>query len=255
MSKHAVRDFWEEAPCGTREIDAAHDHETFAEVERQRDAREPFIARFARFEDARGKELLEVGVGAGTDHLRFARAGAHCTGVDLTDAAIEMTRSRLRAEGLHSNLQRADAESLPFPEERFDIVYSWGVIHHTPDTGRAAEEILRVLRPGGRFCVMVYNRESLLAWQAWVMYALLRRRPFRTIDEVIAGHVESKGTKAYSARGARELFQGAKAVHVQSVVTAYDMRIGRRRFLPQWTWRLVPARYGWFHVVSGFKQG
>jgi ubiquinone/menaquinone biosynthesis C-methylase UbiE len=248
--KEAVRDYWNASPCGTRDVGQTEaDHE----LERIRYEREPFIERFARFEDARARRLLEVGVGAGTDHLRFARAGAICTGIDLSEVSLQQTRTRVAAEGLTSDLQVADAENLPFPSGTFDVAYSWGVIHHTPDTRRAAQEILRVLRPGGRFCVMVYNRHSLLAAQAWLLYAALRGTPQRSLADVLAHHVESPGTKGYTSREARALFAGASAVHVETVVTAYDMRIGRRRFLPQWSWRAVPKRFGWFHVATGMK--
>ena len=251
--KDAVRRFWNEAPCGTRDVSEADERAKFAELERQRDEREPFIAQYARFDDAKGKRLLEVGVGAGTDHIRFARAGAICTGIDLSETSLETTRRRFQLEGRSSDLRVGDCESLPFADASFDLVYSWGVIHHTPDTPRAAREILRVLRSGGRFCVMIYNRHSLLATQAWLMYGALRGKPTRRFRDVLANHVESPGTKGYTTREATELFAGARDVRVETVVTAYDMRIGRRRFLPQWTWSLVPSRLGWFHVVSGTK--
>src|SRR5437667_9384529 len=166
--KEAVRRFWEASPCGTRDVPETEEVVRYRMLERLRDEREPFIARFARFEEARGKDVLEVGVGAGTDHVRFVRAGARCAGVDLTDAAIALTRRRLCLEGLDSDLRRCDAERLEFADGRFDLVYSWGVIHHTPCPERAAREILRVLRRGGRFCVMVYNRHSLVALQVWL---------------------------------------------------------------------------------------
>jgi ubiquinone/menaquinone biosynthesis C-methylase UbiE len=248
--KEQVKAFWDEAPCGTRELAAESEHARYEELERAREAREPFIARCARFADARGKRLLEVGVGAGTDHLRFARAGAVCTGIDLTEAAVGMTRRRLELEGLCSELQTADAEALPFPDSSFDLVYSWGVIHHSPDTQRAARELLRVLRSGGRLCVMVYNRHSLVAVQTWLAYAGLRGRLGRSLADVLAQHMESEGTQAFTAREAAALFAPAP-VQVETFVTAYDMRVGRRRFLPAWTHALVPARLGWFHVVSG----
>ncbi len=251
--KDAVRRYWDAAPCGTPDVASEEESRRFRELERIRYEREPFIERFARFDEARGRKLLEVGVGAGTDHLRFARAGAICTGVDLSEVSLETARRRLRTEGLSSDLRAADAEHLPFEDAMFDRVYSWGVIHHTPDTPRAAREILRVLRPGGRFCVMVYNRRSLLAAQAWLVFAALRGRPRRSVADVLASHVESPGTKAYSAREAAALFHGARDVRVDTVVTAYDMRLGRRRFLPRWTWRAVPQRLGWFHVVTGTR--
>src|SRR5207245_813091 len=112
--KSAVRDFWESAPCGTRDLSELDERRRYRELETLRYSREPFIRAFADFSSARWRDLLEVGVGAGTDHLCFARAGARCTGVDLTTAATEMTRRRLDLEGLSSNLLQADAEALPF---------------------------------------------------------------------------------------------------------------------------------------------
>jgi len=253
LQKDAVRSYWDAAPCGTADVADREERERDREIERIRYQREPFIEQFARFDDARNKRLLEVGVGAGTDHLRFARAGAVCTGVDLSAVSVENARRRLSVEGLASDLRVADAETLPFPDDSFDLVYSWGVIHHTPDTLRAAREILRVLRPGGRFCVMVYNRRSLVAVQAWLVYAALRGTPWRSFADVLAHHVESPGTKAYTAPEASALFDGAATKRVDSVVTPYDLRVGRRRFLPSWTSRTVPRRLGWFHVVSGTK--
>ncbi len=252
-TKDAVGAYWNAAPCGTRDASSVPVSEFSKELERQRDEREPFIARFANFEQARGKKLLEVGVGAGTDHLRFARVGAICTGVDLTPSAIELTRSRLQSEGLNSNLQVSDAETLPFDDGTFDIVYSWGVIHHTPNTPKAATEIVRVLRPGGRFCVMIYNRHSLVALQTWLVYAAAKGNLTRSFSDVLASHMESPGTKAYTVGESRALFRGVEDLRVETVVTPYDMRIGRRRFLPRATHNLVPARFGWFHVLQGTR--
>ena len=250
--KERVREFWDSAPCGTRDTEGLDEVDQHLELERMRDAREPFIPEFARFEEARGKEILEVGVGAGTDHLRFARSGAICSGVDLTQSAVDLTSRRLAREGLASQLRVADAETLPFEDDSFDVVYSWGVIHHTPDVPRAASEILRVLRRGGRFCVMVYNVRSLVALQTWTRFSLLKGTPSISFRQTIAENMESPGTRAYTAQEALELFSVA-SVKVETVITAYDLRIGRRFFLPKWTWNLVPSSLGWFHVVSGFK--
>jgi ubiquinone/menaquinone biosynthesis C-methylase UbiE len=251
LDKDAVRRYWDAAPCGTPDVATTEEARRFRELERIRYEREPFIERFARFADARGKKLLEVGVGAGTDHLQFVRAGAICTGVDLSQVSLETTKRRIAAEGLASDLRVSDAENLPFADGTFDLVYSWGVIHHTPDTPRAAREILRVLRPGGRFCVMVYNRHSLVALQAWLVYGALRGKPQRSFADVLAHHMESPGTKGYTAPEARALFESAGEVRVETVVTPYDLRVGRRRFLPSWTKRAVPNALGWFHVITG----
>jgi len=251
-AKADVKNYWEAAPCGTRDTLDVAEQEQHRELERMRDEREPFIGEFARFDETAGQRVLEVGVGAGTDHLRFARGGARLSGIDLTEAAIALTRRRLAMEGLGSDLRVGDAEKLPFDDGSFDIVYSWGVIHHTPDVQRAAREIVRVLRPGGRFCVMVYNRRSLVALQTWIRFAALRGRFRLGIRAAIANHMESPGTQAYSADEARALFP-VRDVRVDTRVTAYDLRLARRRFLPRWTWSLMPSSLGWFHVVSGTK--
>jgi hypothetical protein len=141
------RSFWESAPSGTRElVEEEGSASYFPRPEQERDRLEPFIASFARFDAWRGRRVLEVGFGAGTD-----------------------------------------------------FAYSWGVLHHTPDTARALGEVQRVLRPGGELCVMLYNRHSLVALQAWVLCGLLRRRPRRSLAAIIAAHVEGPGTRAYAA--------------------------------------------------------
>ena len=104
-------------------------------------------------------------------------AGAEATGVDLTEAAVEAVRERLALEGLEAELRVADAESLPFGDGEFDLVYSWGVIHHTPDTERALAEVRRVLRPGGEARIMLYSRRSWVALGVWLRYGVLRGRP------------------------------------------------------------------------------
>ena len=130
-------------------------------------ALEPYLPGFARFEDGRGRDVLEIGVGMGADHLEWARARPRSlVGCDLTPHAIELTRARLALHELRSRLLVTNAERLPFRDASFDLVYSWGVIHHSPDTAAAVREIHRVLRPGGRARVMIYKRRSLLGANA-----------------------------------------------------------------------------------------
>jgi len=253
--KTAVQQFWDAAPCGTRDLSPEEQDERarFRELERLRDEREPFIDRFARFRETKGKRILEVGVGAGTDFIRFVRAGAEAFGVDLTTAAVTMVKRRLEVEGLAADVRQADAEHLPFEDGRFDVVYSWGVIHHTPDTAGAAREIVRVLAPGGRLCVMVYHRRSLVALQAWLRFGLARLQPRRPLDDILADHIESPGTKAYTREEAARLFAGLDDVTVTPVLTPYDVRAGRRTFLPARLRAFVPDALGWFLVVEGRK--
>jgi hypothetical protein len=101
--------------------------------------------------------------------------------------------------------------------------------------------------------VMLYHRRSILAFQAWLFYGLLRGRPFQSPSKVVSERVESPGTKVYTPKEGRELFPGLKSITVKRIVTRYDMRIGRRLFLPAWFRRIVPSRFGWFMVLEGQK--
>jgi ubiquinone/menaquinone biosynthesis C-methylase UbiE len=121
----------------------------------------PF-GRFLRPELVAGKTVLEVGCGMGTHAALLARAGAQLTAVDLTEKAVEMTKRRFEVFGLQGNIQRADAENLPFADAIFDTVWSWGVIHHSSSMEKCLSEITRVLRDRGRLMLMVYYRPSLV---------------------------------------------------------------------------------------------
>jgi ubiquinone/menaquinone biosynthesis C-methylase UbiE len=159
--KLQVRDFWNENPCGTKFAqEQIGTPAFFAAIEQHRYATEwhiPLVADFPRWRD---NQVLEIGCGLGTDAVQFARAGAHYTGVDLTPRSIELVRSRFQQQQLNGDLRVADAENLPFPDNHFDLVYSHGVLHHTPDTQKAINEAHRVLKPGGRAMIMLYHRRS-----------------------------------------------------------------------------------------------
>jgi ubiquinone/menaquinone biosynthesis C-methylase UbiE len=159
--KEQVRAFWQAHPCGIKFSDAEiGTREFFERVEAHRYAKEGHILAAADFASARGLRVLEIGCGLGTDGAQFAKAGAEYTGIDLTEAAIELARKRFELTGLKGEFQTGDAENLSFPDESFDLVYSHGVLHHTPDIERAVSEIHRVLKTGGRAIVMLYHRDS-----------------------------------------------------------------------------------------------
>lgn len=159
--KERVRAFWQEHPCGTKFSDAPPGTRLFYErVEEHRYRTEWHIPAAADFAGARGLRVLEIGCGLGTDGAQFARAGADYTGVDLTDAAVGLAQKRFEMFNLPGTFRTADAEHLDFADDSFDLVYSHGVLHHTPDTARAVSEVHRVLKPGGRAVVMLYHRNS-----------------------------------------------------------------------------------------------
>jgi len=240
-AKEAVRGFWEARPCGGAHASAEPGSPAyFAEVEAARDRLEPFIPGFADFGRWRGRRVLEVGVGLGTDFVRFARAGADLHGVDLTDAAVALVRERLAQEELQADVRVADAERLPFDDASFDLVYSWGVLHHTPDPPAAIAEVCRLVRPGGEARVMLYGRRSWVALGLWARYGVLGGRPWRSLTDVVGAHMESPGTRAYTDDELRALFAAFSDVRLEHFVTPYDRRVARRLA------GVRGGRYGWF---------
>jgi SAM-dependent methyltransferase len=245
-TKGRVRSFWERTPCGSWDATAPEGTaEYFEQIERRRYELEPFIHRFAGFGETRDQRVLEIGVGLGTDHVQFARAGARLTGVDLTAHGVDLVRRRLALEGLESDVRQADAEHLPFDDDSFDVVYSWGVLHHTPDTARAVREALRVLRPGGRICTMFYGRRSWVSYGLWARNGPLSGRPFRSLADVLYHHMESEGTKGYTRRELRRLFAGAEDLRIERVCTPYDIEYAGPAA------RLTGPLLGFFLVVRG----
>ena len=177
--KERVRAFWQAHPCGTKFADAEPGSRRFYElVEEHRYTKEWHIPSAAEFVNAAGLKVLEIGCGLGTDGAQFAKAGADYTGVDLTEAAVELARKRFELFNLPGKFQTADAESLEFADDSFDLVYSHGVLHHTPDTALAVKEVHRVLRPGGRAVIMLYHRDS---YNYRVNISVLRRAGARLL--------------------------------------------------------------------------
>jgi SAM-dependent methyltransferase len=264
--KQAVHDFWNAASCGETLYLHGSETKAYADQAAKRYELEPYIADFADFAASRDRDVLEIGVGLGADHQRFAEAGARLVGVDLTERAVAHTRQRLAAFGLNSRLQTADAENLPFESDSFDIVYSWGVLHHSPDTARAVDEVWRVLRPGGIARIMVYHKHSMVGYMLWLRYALLAGRPWRTLADIYASHLESPGTKAYTPEEVRAMLRRFSQVEVQAVLTHGDLltsQAGQRHSGPlltiartvwprRWIRRLLPG-HGLFLLAKATK--
>jgi len=221
--KKAVRDFWDQASCGETLYLKNPNRDAYLAQARQRYVLEPYIEQFAGFGGAKEKRVLEIGVGLGADHQRFAEAGAELWGIDLTPRAIEHARRRFLVLGLDSNLSVGDAENLSFDDSQFDIVYSWGVLHHSPDTPKAVLEVWRVLRPGGVAKIMVYHKWSLIGYMLWLRYALLRFRPWMALESVYSKYLESPGTKAYTVLEARRMFSAFKSVEIRITLTHGDL--------------------------------
>jgi ubiquinone/menaquinone biosynthesis C-methylase UbiE len=160
-----VRTYWDRRPCNIRHSTAAlGSRQYFDEVEARKYFVEPHIPGFAQFERWAGKQVLEIGCGLGTDTINFARAGAHVTAVDLSDASLALARQRAEVFGLqdHITFYQADAERLDgtVPVRPYDLVYSFGVIHHTPRPDIVVKGIQRYMDNNSEFRLMMYARNS-----------------------------------------------------------------------------------------------
>ncbi len=224
FNKKDVQDFWNNSSCGENlYLVGQTEQEAYINHSLMRYKLEPYIIDFANFKNSYDKKILEIGVGLGADHQNFAQNGANLTGIDLTERAINYTKKRFQIYNLYSNLLIGDAENLSFDDENFDMVYSWGVIHHSPNTCKAVSEIYRVLKHDGEARIMIYYKYSLVGFMLWFRYAFLNCKPFRSLSYIYSNYLESPGTKAYSIKEAKNLFKDFKYIDIKTVLTHGDL--------------------------------
>jgi len=288
--KERVRQFWQEHPCGTKFADASPGSRRFYElVEEHRYTKEWHIPAAAGFASTKGLRVLEIGCGLGTDGAQFAQAGADYTGIDLTDAAIELAQKRFELFNLSGTFQTDDAERLSFPNDSFDLVYSHGVLHHTPDIDAAIREIHRVLRPGGRAEVMLYHRNSynyrvnismlrragvhLLRWKTGVkLVQMLTGEPedslrnharqlkadssYLSSEQFLSQNTDGAGNplaRVYSREEARELFKDFKKVDIKTFFLNKRWIPIVGSILPRSIEARLASRWGWHLWVYAEK--
>lgn len=288
--KERVRAFWQEHPCGTKFADAPPGSRKFFElVEAHRYKKEWHIPAAAGFAESKNLRVLEVGCGLGTDGAQFAKAGANYTGIDLTEAAVELAKKRFEQFDLPGTFRVADAEGLDFPDNSFDVVYSHGVLHHTPDTAGSIREIHRVLRPGGRAVVMLYHRDSynyrvnismlrrtgvhLLRWNAGVkLVHLLTGEPedslrdharqlhakadYLNSEEFLSRNTDGAGNplaRVYSRDEARELFKDFAHVELRTYFLNKRWLPVLGAILPRSLESRMASRWGWHLWIYATK--
>ncbi len=246
----AVRDYWDSRPCNVRHSPRLRGtREYFDEVEARKYFVEPHIPGFAEFERWQGKRVLEIGCGIGTDTMNFARHGARVTAVDLSEKSLELARQRAEVYGLQDRVRfylgSAEELSTFVPSEPYDLIYSFGVIHHTPHPERVLEQAWQYARPGTTLKVMVYHRRS---WKVFWILLTYGKLQFWRLPRLVARYSEAQTgcpvTYTYTPREARELVERSgfrvKETRVDHIFPYQIADYVQYRYRKAWYWRWMP---------------
>ena len=259
--KDQVQNQWNQNPVGSHHARQSQPHtlDWFLEVERHRyGVYAPWMPDVMEFTKHSGRDVLEIGGGIGTDLAQFAANGAAVTDIDLASGHLRLAEENFRLRGLHGRFIHHDAESLPFEDRSFDVVYSNGVLHHTPNTATVVREIHRVLRPGGRAVVMLYAENSLhywrkLVWRLGIKEGLLDKV---SMGEIMSRTVERSANdarplvKVYTKRRAEGLFKDFNRIEVlQRQLLAEELPAALR-----WVRPAIERRFGWNLIVKATKR-
>ncbi len=263
----SVRDFWNARPCNIRHSPKpVGDREYFDEVEARKYFVEPHIPRFAEFPRWAGKRVLEIGCGIGTDTMNFARAGAQVTAVELSNQSLEVARKRAEVYGLtnitfvQANVEELTAALAP---GFYDLVYAFGVIHHTPRPEVALWEMRSFLAPRGTLKLMVYHRYS---WKVLSILMTYGRGEFWNLDRLVAEHSEAQEgcpvTYTYTRRQIRQMVEGVgcqvKEMFVDHIFPWRIPDYAQYRYKRTWFFAMLPPpvfrwlerHFGWHLCVT-----
>jgi len=259
-----VQDYWNSRPCNLRHSQREiGTKEYFDEVEKRKYFIEPHIPAFAQFEKWKDKKVLEIGCGIGTDTINFARAGAKVTAVDYSEESIALAKKRADVFGLDIDFYQANAEQLSevVPVEEYDLIYSFGVIHHTPHPDKVIEQIRKYMGPDSIFKIMVYNR---FCWKVLWMLLSFGKGAFWKLDELIARYSEAQTgcpvTYSYTKKTVKELLSGLDVLDTEiDHIFPYKIeeykqyqykKVWYFRYLPDSVFRWLEKRLGWHLCVT-----
>lgn len=273
VSIQVVKNYWNARPCNLRHsIKTCGTQEYFTEVEKRKFFVEPHLVGFADFPSTKDKKVLEIGCGLGTTTMNFARAGARkVTAIDLSDKSIALAQQSAQVQGLSDRVEfyNVNAEELSnsILIEEYDLIFSFGVIHHTPHPEKVLQQLYQFLSPNGQLKIMVYYRYS---WK--VLWILIKYGKFQfwRVSQLVAKYSEAQTgcpiTYIYSKKEAKKLLasNGFKVVDMQvdhifpyripDYVKYQYVKVWYFRFLPQRLFRFLEKRFGWHLCITAVKN-
>jgi 2-polyprenyl-3-methyl-5-hydroxy-6-metoxy-1,4-benzoquinol methylase len=267
-----VQDYWNARPCNIRHSPReVGSREYFDEVEARKYFVEPHIPLFAEFERWYGKKVLEIGCGIGTDTINFARHGAMVTAIDVSSTSLDIARKRAEVFGLQDQIRfycgSAEVLSTVIPPARYDLIYSFGVIHHTPNPEKVLEQIRAFTKPGTEIRIMVYNKYS---WKVfWILLKYGKGR-FWQLEDLVAKYSEAQTgcpiTYTYSKTEIRRLMEkygfSVQDIFIDHIfpysipeyVNYRYVRVWYLRWMPRSLFRWFERHLGWHLCVTAIAE-
>lgn len=259
ISIEEVQKYWDSRPCNIRHSSKEiGSKEYYNDVEARKYLVEPHIPAFAEFDRWKGKKVLEIGCGIGTDTINFARSGAKVTALDYSEESLKIAKKRAEVFNLPIKFYHADAEQISkiVPLDTYDLIYSFGVIHHTPHPLRAIDEVKKYMDKNSEFKIMVYNRNSYKTWWIIIKYGFGQ---FWKKDKLIAKYSEAQTgspvTYSYTKKTIHNLLDGfsTKNMFVDHIFPYSIPEYKKYEYKKVWYFRIIPAFiFRWMEKTWGW---
>ena len=261
-----IKNYWETRTPGIKHSDDEPGTIGFLdELEHKRYTRHyAYLLEAAEFDQYKGKDVLEIGCGMGIDLLQYAKAGANVTGIDLTGKAIQNSKSHFAHRNMHGTFHTMNTEKLEFPDNTFDLVYSFGVLHHTQNTQKAIDEIYRVLKPGGKAIIMLYHKGFRYFFKIHLYYGIFKGEYLKYgIKDLVNQRTEeffhSPITRVYSKKAAKALFsrfsviESANSYRIDDNIWLFGKFFQISDYFPKKFRRFIEQRIGWNILIKTIK--
>ena len=265
MNINEVKNYWDKRPCNINHSNKdVGTKEYFDEVEARRYFVEPHIISFAEFDRWKGKKVLEIGCGIGTDSVNFARAGADLTCVELSEESLNICRNRFKEYGLEAKFILCNAEDINkyiLEDEKFDLIYSFGVVHHSPNPGEILQSLKKYCHTETELKIMVYSFVSYKTLEAWLTNGWKFGFSFKkSIQYYAEAQLGCPIAYTYNRKELTDLFDGYTIINIKKshifpyVIKHYINKIYKKRWffkiMPKDLFNFLQSKLGWHWLIT-----